>query len=149
MMGVFVVRDPSCSLVSTARPLVASSVPSCNSGKYSVVCTYGIDVLPWRYWAFRRLSIFWLRCLLRMGLLLVRGYVRRPMYCCMGLLVFQVFLEFFYWLALTFAIHAFTIYDGTVRERAFLCGNCKDYAAFCGPGRHMRFAECVPFDVSH
>ena len=34
-------------------------------------------------------------------------------------------------LALTFAkaplVPAFTIYDGTVRERAFLCGYCKDY----------------------
>ena len=40
---------------------------------------------------------------LGLGLLLVRGYVRRPMYCRMGLLVLQVFLEFFYWLALTFA----------------------------------------------
>ena len=48
-----------------------------------------------------------------LGLLLVRGYVRRPMYCRMGLLVLQfirrftlraqVFLEFNYWLALTFA----------------------------------------------
>ena len=33
MVDVFVVRDPSCSLASTARPLVASY----NYGRYSVV----------------------------------------------------------------------------------------------------------------
>ena len=45
-------------------------------------------------------------------------------------------------------VHAFTIYNCTVREGAFLCGYGKDYAAAIrGLGRRMRFAGCVPFDV--
>ena len=42
-------------------------------------------------------------------------------------------------------VHAFTVYNGTLRERAFLCGYGKDYAAaFGGLGRRIRFAGCVP-----
>ena len=44
--------------VSTARLLFASSDPSYHSGKCTVVCTYCMDVLPWRYRTFRRPSIF-------------------------------------------------------------------------------------------
>ena len=47
-------------------------------------------------------------------------------------------------------VHAFAVYDGTVRERAFLCGYGRDYAtAIRGPGGHVRFAGCVPSDVLH
>ena len=45
MMDVFVVRDPSCSLAFTARPLVASSVPSYNLWDIAVV-VLGISLLP-------------------------------------------------------------------------------------------------------
>ena len=47
MMDVFVVHDPSCSLVSTARPLVASSVPSYNSGS-----TLWFVLFVWTYCGF-------------------------------------------------------------------------------------------------
>ena len=84
MMDVFVVRDPSSSLVSNARPLIASSVPSYNSGStlwfVLIIWTYcrgGIVQLP--YWS------------------AVITALRR-----MTLRVF-VFLDFVYWLALTFA----------------------------------------------
>ena len=92
MMDVFVVRDPSCSLVSTARPLIASSVPSYNSGSTLLLLvtshsSYGLiagswlrleaSVLP--YWPAVISSI--------------RRMTSRV----------QVFLEFFYWLSLKFA----------------------------------------------
>ena len=83
MMDVFVVRGPSCSLASTARPLIASSVPSYNSG-----CTQWFVLIVWRYC---RPPMFWLRRILRMGLLLVRGFVWRLLYCRIGLLLFQVY----------------------------------------------------------
>ena len=90
-MDVFVVR--ACSLASTARPLIASSVPSNNSGS-----TLWFVLIVWTFC--RPFFFFWLRRLLRMGLLLVRAVfavVRR-----MTLRV-QVFLEFFYWLSLKFS----------------------------------------------
>ena len=47
-------------------------------------------------------------------------------------------------------VHAFTVHNGTVRDRAFLCGYGKDYAAAIrGPGRRTRFTGSVPFDVPH
>ena len=47
MIDVFVVRDLSCSLVSTARPLITSSVPSYNSGS-----TLWFVLFVWTYRCF-------------------------------------------------------------------------------------------------
>ena len=80
MMDVFVVRDPSCLLASTARPLIASSVPSYNSGS-----------TLWFVLGYCRPPMFWLRRLLRMGLLLVRGFVWKLLYCRIGLKFLQVY----------------------------------------------------------
>ena len=51
---------------------------------WEVLCGFVLTV-----WTYCRPSIFWLRRLLHMGLLLVRGYVRRLLYCRFGLLLLQ------------------------------------------------------------
>ena len=73
----------ACSLASTARPLIASSVPSYNSES-----TLWFVLIVWSYC---RPPMFWLRRILRMVFLVVRGFVWWLLYCRIGLLLFLVF----------------------------------------------------------